>query len=103
MPAQGGFGEPARRRRFENAATHPAMSGDHEHATPAGGARAVNEIVERYVRLGLGHAVQVEPRLDGALTALQPLGISPVDAGETVERRLGRRLRDYGGLLYRRR
>ena len=37
---------------------------------------------------GLGHAVKIEARLDRMEAALQPLGIGPVDSGETVQRRL---------------
>ncbi len=39
------------------------------------------------MRLGLGHAVQVEPRLDSAAAAAEPLGGGAVDTGELVERR----------------
>src|SRR5215813_5081564 len=50
------------------------------------------------MRLGLGHAVQIEPCLDVALAAPEPLGGRAVDAGEAVERRCyeWRRLRGFG-------
>ena len=64
------------------------MAGDDQNAAPAGGARAATtKPGERTVRLGLGHAVQIEPRLDRAAAALQPFGGGAIDPGEPVERR----------------
>jgi hypothetical protein len=39
------------------------------------------------MRLGLGHSVKIEARLDPVQTTLQPFGIGAVDPGKTIERR----------------
>ena len=38
MPAHPGFMQPARHRLFQNAAAEPAMAGDDQNASAAGGA-----------------------------------------------------------------
>src|SRR5437763_5925011 len=88
--------EPARHGALQNAAARPAMAGDDEDTAPAGGARGRDKAPERAMRLGLGHPVEIEPRLDRALSTSEPLGGGAVDTGELVERRRGglwRRLR----------
>lgn len=87
MAAEIGFVQPARHGALQDAAAHAAMPGDNEDAAAAGGARARNKAGERAVRLGLGHAMQIEARLDIALAAAQPLGGGAVDTGEAIERR----------------
>jgi len=87
MPAQLGLVQPARHRALQDAAADPAVAGDDQHAPPAGSARAADKAEQGAVRLGLSHAVQVEPRLDRAAAALQALGGGAIDTGEIVERR----------------
>ena len=38
------------------------------------------------MRLGLGHSMKIETRLDRVQTALQPLGIGAIDPGKSIER-----------------
>ena len=49
------------------------------------GARRGDKGSERPMRLGLSHSVKIETCLDPVQTALQPLGVGPVDAGKTIE------------------
>ena len=96
IAAQIGLVQPTRYGALQNAAAHAAMPGDHEHAAPPGGARARHKTLERAMRLGLGHPVEIEPRLDRAAAAFQPRGGGAIDAGEAVQRRGGGRLRRRG-------
>ena len=86
MPAHLGLVKPARHGALQDAAADPAMAGDHQNAASAGGARPGNKTEQRVMRLGLGHAVQIEARLDRAAAAFQPLGGGAINAGELVER-----------------
>ena len=47
----------------------------------------MDERGERVMRFGLGLSVQIETGLDRVDTALETLGIGPVDPGEMVEGR----------------
>ena len=67
-----------------------ALAGDHQHAAPPGLCARAMKRVERAMRLGLGHAVQIEPRLDRRAAAPQPLGAAAVDAGVRSVRQLRR-------------
>ena len=87
MMAQLGLMEPARHGALQNAAAHAAVAGDDEDAAAAGGARARHKTLERAMRLGLGHPVEIEPRLDRAAATAEPLGGGAIDPGEAVERR----------------
>ena len=60
--------------------------GDHQHAAAVALIRGLDKIDQLAMRFGLSAAVQVEPRLDRTQTALQPLGVGPVDAGKTLDR-----------------
>jgi len=101
IAAQIGFVQPARHGALQDAAARPAMPGDDQNAAPAGGTRGGDKALERAMRLGLGHAVQVEARLDSAAAAAEPLRGGAVDTGELIERRCGgwrwRGLRSSGG------
>ena len=87
IAAQIGLVQPTRYGALQNAAAHAAMPGDHEDAAPASGARGRDKPRQRAMRLGLGHAVQIEARLDRAAATAEPLGGGAIDAGELVERR----------------
>jgi hypothetical protein len=89
IAAQIGLVEPTRYGALQNAAAHAAMAGDDEDAAATGGARARHKAGERAMRLGLGHPVEIEPRLDRALATPEPLGGGAINPGELVERRRG--------------
>jgi hypothetical protein len=88
MPPQLRFFQPPRHRALE----HPGPawaeppSGDDEYAAPSGIAGCSDKGGKFPVCLGLGHSVQIEACFDLVQTALQPLGICPVDPGKTVQR-----------------
>ena len=63
-------------------------AGDDKNAAPPGGARPHDKAGERPVRLGLRHAMQIEPRFDRQLAAFQPFGGGAIDPGQPVQRRL---------------
>jgi hypothetical protein len=96
MAAQTRLMQPARHRALQDAAAHAAMAGDDEDAAAAGGAGTHDKALQRAMRLDLGHAMQIEPRLDVALAAAKALGGGAIDPGEAVERQRGRRLQRLG-------
>ena len=87
IAAQIGLVQPTRYGALQNAAAHAAMPGDDEHAAPPSGARARHKTLERAMRFGLGHPVEIEPRLDRAAATAEPLGGGAIDPGELIERR----------------
>ena len=66
--------EPARHRFAQHALAFAALAGDDQHAAPALGLGAGDEGGEFAMRLVLGLAMEIEPRLDRHLAALQLLG-----------------------------
>src|SRR5271169_3768099 len=89
-PAQPGLFEPARHRAFQHAGPvrTETAPGDDQHAASADLVRSHDEADEFAMGFGLGHAMEIETRLDRMEAALQPLGIGPIDAGESIERLL---------------
>ena len=86
MRAEFSLVQPARHRLLEDAAAKPASAGDDEDTTFARGAARANKAKQRLVRLILAKPMQVEPRLDPLLTALQSFRVGAVDTGKSVER-----------------
>ena len=84
----------ASRKMPPPAAPRPVMTST-QRLPPA--RAASDKAGERAMRLGLGHAVQVEPRLDRVLAALQPLGARAIDPGKAPRRRQVRRGRRRDG------
>jgi len=84
LPPQLRFFEPARNRTLQN--PRPALPqpppGNDEHAALSRVPRGNDKRKERFVRLGLGHPMQIEPRLYPVQTALQPFSIGAVDPGK---------------------
>src|ERR1700759_3345744 len=87
---QPGFAQTARPRPLQHARTVRAepAPGDYQHTTAAVAVAGLDKFDQSTMRFGLSQAVQVEPRLDWTQTALQPLGIGPVDAAEVLDRGL---------------
>ena len=78
-PSWNGPFEHSRPSRTETSA------GNDEHAPPPGFGGTVDERSECVMRFGFGLSVQIEPGLDPVETALETLGVGPVDSGEMVE------------------
>ncbi len=86
MRAELSLVQPARHRFLEDAAAKPASAGDDEDTTFARATAGANKAKQRPVRLVLAKPVQIEPRLDPLLTALQSFRVGAVDTGKSVER-----------------
>lgn len=56
-----------------------ALAGDHQQVAPAAGPVAIDEGVQRVMRLRLGQAVQVEAGLDVERALLQAGGLAAVE------------------------
>lgn len=76
--------EPTRQHRLKDAPRliqwrTPTLTGNHEHAADAARLGVAQERIQRHMGVVAPSAVQVEPRLDGKLTALQALTEAAVD------------------------
>ena len=92
-PAAVGLGlQPARRHLAQGAAGAQPAPGDHQHAAVAARLGGGEERGQPAMRLGLGEAVQVEPRVDriAAAAQLEPGAAVEIDRAGRVEPASGR-------------
>src|SRR5579862_7218146 len=105
--SQAGFGQPARYRSLQHARPirTEAAPGHDQQASATVPIAAFDKFRQAAMRLGLGQAVKIKLRLDGAASALESLGRRAVEIGKTGEpraRRCGGERRRDGWFLGRR-